>query len=160
MSNEFEVPFEILKKFKFYLYPGSVTSTYDGDYHYINFHQLAQCYGLPLNLCVNAPNLEWRGRSLPDKDPDDVISLGPLNQGNYQETLYKAIDNKLKKQQGKLKWPIFTTELQQEDRETIARLEEMCRSTTKLFDSSNLDSIKTKIKELDKLIKEQKRILD
>ncbi len=70
---------------KYALYPGDVRSSKDGDFHFINAHQLAHLYMVPMSEC-----LVVRRDDICDPQREDLvrrastlIKCSPRNDGKY-----------------------------------------------------------------------------
>ena len=68
---------------KYLVHPGWVTSSSDGERHWIGFPYLCRLYQVRPELCVNAETLH-SGREY-SYWSEKLISLSPLPAGNYVE---------------------------------------------------------------------------
>lgn len=61
---------------RYVLWPGKMTSKWDGQEHYISYYQLAQLYDLSIKACCDGSALDHQVR------PTD-INLAPRYDGDY-----------------------------------------------------------------------------
>jgi hypothetical protein len=84
-----------MNKTKYVIYPGYITSSNDGDRHFISYTRLVRLYGLRLGECVDVAYT--RGYSQPHLQ--EMIHLHPLPTGeDYQEYLRTLQEEKVKEQ--------------------------------------------------------------